>query len=155
MSVWFPFGCGTVPAPFCCLPGRFSVVSVSSAEYRDELVSLLCGGGWEDVLYDLNFEGGEWPSEVSPGEKWVTVAEEEGDQSRWVQWMSVVTKAPDGSLWSWDWQRGLTEMQPNEGPTSGDIVEVSKEVSIVQTVVTSYRLVDRPDRVVLSTSQVM
>lgn len=40
----------------------------------------------------------------------------EGGQRRWMQGVTVVVSDPTGAFWGLDYDRGLTEEQPNEYP---------------------------------------
>lgn len=49
---------------------------------------------------------------------WTWVAEEEGEDRRWSRSNMVVIKDPDGGLWAFDYEEGLTENRDNEYPWS-------------------------------------
>jgi hypothetical protein len=58
----------------------------------------------QTVMYGGEYEG------------WKFVAEEEGDEGRWMRHMTTVLKDPGGAYWAFDWERGLTEYQETEYP---------------------------------------
>lgn len=58
-------------------------------------------------------------------EGFTTVSVEEGDEGRWVRWMTIVTQAPSGTYYKWEYARGLTENQEDE--VDSTVTEVKPE----------------------------
>lgn len=97
----------------------------------DELVDIL-----EEDFYALITEGDSVNTKFGLFE---TVHVVEGSKSRWSRRNSIITKAPDGRHFRWQYDEGLTENQDSMGPAEIDVdvklVEVvSEEVVTVNLV---------------------
>ena len=99
--------------------------------YKEELENLL-----EDNYRELGWTGGT--VESKHGGKFETVNHEEGDSLRWQIIQHVVTKAPDGKLYAWDYVRGLTEMQDDDY-YADELQEVEEYTEVIE--VRKYRVV--------------
>lgn len=64
----------------------------------------------EEILEAADCEPGE------PAGDFTYVTTIKGDSRRWMQGIRVVVSDPDGAFWGLDYDRGLTEEQPNEYP---------------------------------------
>lgn len=76
-------------------------------KYYEELVSDL-GENWEEC----QSEGDTWES--VHGGNFTNVSQEDQGARRWTATQVMVTKAPDGKFYQWEYERGLTEMQEDE-----------------------------------------
>jgi hypothetical protein len=99
-----------------------------AAQLRALLASSSSAYPYQDGRYlDLTDEGGELAG-------FVTVSEEEGDESRWQRWMHMVTRGPSGKHYAWTWRRGLTESQDSEyWDEPVQLVERHEETRVVVT----------------------
>lgn len=55
-----------------------------------------------------------WEGDGYAGYK--TIYREDGPSSRWTQTIEIVTQFPDGRLFEWGYDQGLTEYQDDEFP---------------------------------------
>lgn len=107
---------------------------------RDEMVAELV-----DILTE------DWQALCGLGDKvdgetgtFETIALVEKDQGRWVAYMDVITKIPDGSLYRWEFEEGLTEEQEPLGPNEYGEPQVTEVEEIERvTVVKEYFPVKR------------
>lgn len=95
---------------------------------KDELVAIL-----EDDYFSLNSVGDKVDSEVTEG-IFETIEVIAGELNRWSQDRQVVTKAPDGRLYSWDYKRGSGD-SPHIGPAEYGKPEVVEVEAVEKTIV--------------------
>jgi hypothetical protein len=88
----------------------------------------------KEDYYALSYSGDIVPSEVTEG-NYETVNVEEGDARRWVQNIEVITKTPDNRLFSWNYDKGLTEMQEGYSPDELNGVELTEVEALTETIV--------------------
>ena len=100
--------------------------------YKEELANFL-----ENNYRKLGWAGAT--VESKHGGKFETVSHEEGDSLRWQVIQYMVTKAPDGKLYAWDYVRGLTEMQEDDY-YSDELQEVEEYTEVIE--VRKYRAKD-------------
>lgn len=61
----------------------------------------------------------DWTVLASKGyvaEGFITVDRHEGDDGRWTRNIEVITRAPSGQHYRWEYERGLTERDESTGP---------------------------------------
>lgn len=78
-------------------------------------------------------------SKVRPGTEYKTVFSEQVDKGDWHSIHRAVTRTPDGRLFEWHYELGLTDYQDNYGPAeygTPSLTEVEEREEVI--VVTNY-----------------
>lgn len=75
----------------------------------DDLKEILKDGSY----FDLTLKGDKVTTDLGEYE---TVEVIEVDSGRWMQYLEIITRVPDGRHFLWKYASGLTENQEDEGP---------------------------------------